>query len=82
MSSIALIKAIRIIEKSAHDEYQKTWSIITEGAENNGEYSNELLYQVIVNQQNIATDLGHIARALATLVSHVERQTGETLPYC
>ena len=81
MSSLALIEAIQSIERSAEDAYLKTWSIITEGAENNGEYSNELLYQVIVNQQDIATDLSHLATALPPLVEHVEKQTGETLPY-
>lgn len=81
MSDLNLVNALETIEQSAHSEYLKTWSIITEGAENNGEYSNELLYQVIENQQKIASDLSMLATLTAALVKHVEKQTGTTIQF-
>jgi hypothetical protein len=81
MSDLNLADCFEEVRKEAHQEYLKTWSIITEGAENNGEYSNELLYQVIENQQKIASDLSMLATLTSKLLKHVEAQTGTTLTF-
>lgn len=53
------------LTKDTNDSYQKTWSIMTEVAENNGTFNDELMYKVLENQQKIAADMNMIAVVLA-----------------
>lgn len=81
MESLNIRDALVQTQTAAHEYYLKTWSIITEGAENNGEYSNELLFQVIENQQKIASELQMLATLTESIVKHVEKQTGTTIVF-
>ena len=73
---ILLADCFAELEKSAHKEYLETWSIITEGAEADGKYSDELIYRVIQNQQNLASDLSTHATCLEKLIEQLEGHLG------